>query len=226
VPLAPIDHLRAALISLHVLAVLVLSLPAPPASTDLEDLEDPVLQQVLTDWAGLARGLGWALSDEEAAEIAVAGAQALGGARQRVAAPFARYAAITGAKQGWGMFGYLNRRPARLSIEVEEGGAWRLLYRARQRGADWRAAQLDSERFRAFINRHSWGRSRPGYEQLVDWLACQAGRDLPAATRLKVEMLRTPLPPPGRVLAEGGVPVSGAFWTVERALPAPCRGDG
>lgn len=85
-PLAPIDHLRAALISLHVLAVLVLSLPAPPASTDLEDLEDPVLQQVLTDWAGLARGLGWALSDDEAAEIAVAGAQALGGARQRVAA--------------------------------------------------------------------------------------------------------------------------------------------
>ncbi len=225
-PLRPRDHLRALLVVAHVLAVLVLCIPAPPGGRERSSLEGPAMQQIIGEWRTGAAGVGLDLSQESATDAVFAASQAVRGLRQALQGPPRRYARLTGAAQGWGMFAFLKRRPARLVVSLQRtpGGPFEPLYRARDPALAWRAHQLDAERMRALINPHSSRSGKKGYLLLVDWLACRAAEDFPGAVAVRVEMEGLQLSPPAATLAAGGVPRRGAYWTTRRAL-ADCGGS-
>lgn len=215
------DHLRAALIAAHLLAMAALCIPPPPAGSSRSSIEGDVMQQIIDEWRGSVNALGFDISQDRATDLVFSGSTQLRELRSTVQRWPRRYARLAGTSQSWSMFAYLKRRPALLSVELEQDGDWRPLYRARSAELDWQARALDSERFRAFMNRYSSHTGRKGYLHLVDWLACRAAEDFPGATQLRVEMQELRLSPPAKTLREGQIPRGKAFWTTTVHLQ-PC----
>ncbi len=220
-PLRPRDHVRAVLVLLHLGAVLLLSIPRPPGGSDRSSLDGPVMQEIIGDWRQMANGVGWAVDQDRATDLVFGVSTGIRQVRGTVLSPFQRYAAFTGAHQSWGMFAFLKRRPALLSVEVQTGGVWQPVYLARDPDLRWRSHQLDSERFRAALNRPTSGVGRRGFDDWADWLACQAAIDFPDATALRTQLQGLQLSPPAATLRAGGVARRAAFWTTTRPL-SPC----
>ena len=61
----------------------------------------------------------------------------------------------------------------------------------------WLAHHFERDRFRAALNLYAWGLYPETYEQFVDWLAAEAKRDFPNATRLRVGFEIVPAMKPG-----------------------------
>lgn len=219
-PLSPSlwDHTRAILVTAHLLAITLLALPAPGRVTE-KQLRDPALKEVFADWRGVLASFGVALSQEESEQLAMTAANAFMDTRAELLRPMQPYFKWTGTRQSWQMFGYLNRTPARLRIELQTPGeGWRDLYVARSSEADWRRGQFDGERWRGMINAHSWKRNRHGFRRLADWISCRAAEDFPEATAIRMSMVQVRLPEAHKLRELGAVPEIGSYWTELRQL--------
>jgi hypothetical protein len=207
------DHLRGVLIAAHLLAMAALCIPPPPAGGSRSSLEGDVMQQIIDEWRGSVNAVGFDISQDRATDLVFAGSTHIRELRSTLQRWPRRYARLAGTSQSWSMFAYLKRRPALLRVELEEDGAWRTLYQARSADHTWQARALDSERFRAFMNRYSSHTGRKGFLHLVEWLARRAEEDFPAATQVRVEMQELRLSPPAKTLREGQIPRGKPFWT-------------
>ncbi len=132
-------------------------------------------------------------------------------------APAEPYAALTGLRQSWGMFGRVNRQPALLQVEGRRGDDWVELYMARSGSARWEADLFDQERFRTFLNQFCWQRNRPAFRKLARWIAARAERD-PTLSAVRVQMRPVELLPPETLRARGELPLGTPFWTVEHPV--------
>ena len=212
------DHIRAVLVTIHLLAITIMSLPSPGRVSERQ-LRDPALQEVFADWREVLAGLGVALSKEEAEQLAMAGANSFMESRDAVLKPLRPYYKYAGTVQSWQMFGYLNRTPARFKLELRTAeGGWRDLYIARNDTADWRRGQLDSERFRGMINSYSWKQNRSGYRRFLDWISCRAAEDFPDAISVRGSMVRLRLPEPEELREMDALPEIDSFWRQVRNL--------
>ena len=214
----PWDHIRALLVTAHLLAITLPALPSP-GRVSQRQLRDPALKEVFADWRGVMAKGGIELTQEEAEQLAMTTANAYMEARDKVIQPMRPYYRYAGTTQSWQMFGYLNRTPARLKVELlVPGDGWQELYVARSSTADWRRRQLDGERWRGMINSYSWKERRSGYRRFVDWLSCRAAEDFPEAKTLRVSMVQLRLPEAAKLQELGKVPEIKTFWTELREL--------
>ena len=181
-------HIRAALVAVHVLAVVLMAFPAPSGGMRRSAWKDPTVQAELHTWADR---LG---QDREAFEDRLWGvAVGFMDARKTVLKPFQPYYRYVGTTQSWRMFVAPHRFPGRLHIDVREDGAWRTVYVARDPELDWLGHKIDHDRMRSAIFRFAWKHYRKWFRDFADWLAVEAARDFPEAelVRLRYYKYRT-----------------------------------
>lgn len=208
--------MRAMFVAVHVVLITLMALPNPRHVTEAE-LRDPALQEVFADWRAVLAAVGVTLSKEETDALAMSFANQYMDARAVVLEPLRPYFKYTGASQAWQMFGYLNRTPARLSVEVlSNDGTWSTLFLARDPDHDWRRALFDSERMRGMVNHYSWREKRGSFELLADWVACEAFADVPDAKLVRVSMKQVQLPEPEALRETGTIPTKRTYWSQVR----------
>lgn len=202
-------ELRALLIGLHLLAVVLLSLPAPDRLGDRASWKAPGAQQEFRSWAERLARLGWHTTPEAFEAALWRLTRGYLAWRERATAGFATYADLVGAQQGWRMFSNPQTRPARLEVALAEAGpggcarplAFRPIYVARSERHRWRHIQLDHNRVRKLTGRVGRSERRAAYEELVAWLGRQAARDFPRGCALRVRRLVFTSLPPAQVRA-------------------------
>ena len=201
------DHLRAALITLHIGAVVFLALPAPGKFMIEKEWQKPDAQQAfgaISGVLGVPRkvvqdrlwGLGLVWKD----------------LRQAVAGPLRPYSVYMGVTQGWAMFAQVPDRSGRLEIHIEEEGVWRPLYISQDAEHDWRGAQLRQERVRGFLSDFSWRRRKGRFPMFTEALALRAADDFPDAVRLRAEMVHVGIPDPDVLREQGGLDIGKAYF--------------
>jgi hypothetical protein len=179
-------HVRAVLVALHLLAVVILSIPSSAALTNRRGWESSNAKAEFRNWATRLQRVGWDVTPEQFESKLWAVNVAIGKWRDRVAWPFGHYARLTGARQGWQMFATPQKVPAELHVDVLVDGQWQPLVR-QQLGRFARTFYPDR------------------YEAVARWFATAAARDFPEATGVRVRLWRYASLPPEQVLA-GRVP--------------------
>ena len=214
------DHLRAIFVLFHLAAIGSLCIPAPVGGLTKTSYDNRSVQKTFAEYAAMLRGLGVDIDREGLQDRAWAGGRWLLDVRAAAVEPFRPYHRVTGTQQGWRMFGYVNRIPARIEVhlQVEPGGAWRPLYVARSNEHVWRRRQLDQERFRALLNAASHHRSKKRYLRAVSWFAARAAEDFPSAHAIRVQMVELPVPPAAELRSLDARPIGATFWRAERGL--------
>lgn len=210
-------HVRAVLVLLHVLAITLLSFPAPVGAMSKRAFAAPATQATFQSYADALQGMGFDVRKDQLEAWLWEWGNAFLAARNKVVAPFIPYAELTGSEQGWRMFGGLNRHPAWLVVEVQQDGQWRTVYRMRSPDLDWRRRQFDQERMRALANSWSWGSRKGTYDAFSVWLAQRAAEDFPTASHMRIHMEKVTLPPPEQLRAEG-MPPGKPFWESKYSL--------
>ena len=212
-------HLRAVLVLLHCLAIFLLSFPAPVGAMKKSAWRTKDMQATFASYTEAINGLGVELGQDELEAILWDAGTRFMAVRNQAVAPFQPYLRLTGSKQGWRMFGTVNRRPAWLEIEVGESkdGPWRTVYRMRSTEHDWRRSQFDQERTRALVNNWSWLGGKKSYEQFSVWIAQRASEDFPDESHMRIGMERIVLPPPEELHAEG-MPAGTRRWETVYSL--------
>ena len=194
-------HVRATLIALHVLSLVVLSLPDPGAVHNRARWKTANARSDLRQWA--ARFSSWGFeTDERRLERDLWN---LGTAyltiQRPVAAPFVWYARLSGCRQAWRMFASPQRHPAELHVELEQGGTWRTIYRPHSDEHAWNRDQFEHNRFRKFLGRFARGFIPRDYHETTRWVATKAAAEHPEATRVRIRLYRYDTLPPARVQA-------------------------
>ncbi len=197
-------HLRALLITAHILAVIAAAIPAPAGGMRRSAWKDPTVQGELQAWADR---LGVEEKTLEDGLWEVAGEYMK--TRQKILAPLRPYYRYLGTDQPWRMFVAPHRRPAKLHIDIERDGQWSPIYIARDPQHAWRGDLLDSARFRAALFRYSWKHYRSSFRQFASWIASAAAADFPSASRVRLRWYRYKTPSPAQV-REDNIP-TGAF---------------
>ncbi|HCH64348.1 MAG TPA: hypothetical protein DFR83_16200 [Deltaproteobacteria bacterium] len=206
------DHLRALFVAAHVALITLMALPNPRRINE-RDLADPALQEVFSDWREVLEAAGVSLTPEETNTLVMSFANQYMDARAVVLDPVRPYFQYTGANQAWQMFGYLNRTPARLSVEVlSQGGEWSTLFLARDPEHDWRRALFDSERMRGMVNHYSWRERRGGFRMLADWVSCEVFLEEPNAKLVRMSMKQVQLPTPDVLRETGRISTRRTYW--------------
>lgn len=214
------DHLRAIFILFHLAAIGSLCIPAPVGGLSERSYNNANIQAIFREYSVALNRVGLRVTRKELQDTAWAAGQWLVDVRKAALQPFVPYHRATGTQQGWRMFGYVNRTPARVEVRLQRvaDGPWEPLYFARSDAHDWRRRQLDQERFRALLNSASHRRSKKRYERAVDWLADRAAEDFPEAHALAAQMVYQPAPPPEDLRELDALPTGEAFWRTERLL--------
>ena len=193
-------QVRAVLVGLHVLSIVVLSLPKSSVVANRRAWESANAKAEFHRWADR---LG---TDPETFRSRLWGvAQTAGRARDRAGAPFEVYAALTGTGQGWQMFATPQKVPAELHVDIEVNGQWKALVRPRDPRSTWRLQQRTHNRLRKALGRFARTFHASRYRGLARWFAVQAARDFPEATRVRVVLWRYRSLPP-RAVREGQQP--------------------
>ena len=215
-----VDHIRALLITAHLLAVGLAGFPAPKG-VKRSNFEEPLTKDALTPVLEVSQGLGYDGGYEAFADDLYVVSKGIEDARRGVLAPFGPYYKYAGTKQSWRMFGAVNQNPARVEFYLDRGdGQWQPLYIARDPEHDWRALQFDQERFRAFMNDYSWKRDNKSWVLFNTWVARQAAADFPEATRLKGQVRYRPIVRPEVLRTLHERPSGKVFWPQTTDLKA------
>jgi hypothetical protein len=209
-------HVRAFLLLLHVIAVALMAVPAPEGGMSRAAWKDPTVQGEFDAWVTRLRAWGVPVRRDRFEAQLWEFAVAYTDTRKALLAPFSPYYDYAGTRQSWRMFVAPHRFPARLHIDIREGGKWRPIYVERSDDAVWMRRMLDHDRFRSAVFRYSWPQYRKTYEQFCTWLAKRAAHDFPGADRLRVRYFKYRTPSPEVVRA--GAPVDGKFIR-SRELP-------
>ncbi|MCI0702625.1 MAG: hypothetical protein L0241_16195 [Planctomycetia bacterium] len=207
-------HIRAVLITAHLVAVTLMSIPAPDGAFDRNAWKDPTVQSEFAAWAKTLD-----TTPEELEERVWNLSRSYMDTRNEVLAPFGRYYHYCGTGQSWRMFVAPHRHPSTLHIDIREGGNWRPVYIERAPQHRWLGRVLDSYRFRSVIFRFGWPAYEGEFEEFTRWIASRAAHDFPDAESVRVRLYKAPSPSPEE--ARTGITPAGEFTrSVELALGA------
>lgn len=212
------DHARAALVTIHLFAVVVGSVPPPPP-LDAATLRRSANAAQLAPWEGVAARFG--VAPDELRTLVIGGAGSVRAVRAAFTDVLQPYYDLFGTRQSWSMFGTINHAPGRVEIYLEEDGAWRPLHVPLLPGADWREGQLRSERMRAALNGYANGAQREAYAGFARWAAREVAGDRPGATRIKVQTVRLRVPRPEDLARDGVIPTQAP----QQVIVLPVGGD-
>lgn len=208
------NHLRAALILFHVVAITAMALPSPKGlrAKHLRHPEARRLLRLVSTQTGAPV--------ETLREQVLDTSTQLNRLRRQTLAPFRTYYVLTGTQQSWRMFGVIDHTPARIEIfiEPEADAPWRSLFIERSSDATWNAQAFNHTRFRIMLSRFGYKLDRSRYLAVVSWIAREATTDYPDAARVRVQLRPRPLPSPERLRRTGTVEDADPFWVEVRAL--------
>ena len=190
-------HLRALLVTAHIVAVFLLALPdARGIEQSRASWNNPTVQAELAAWTRRLAALGWQTDPQTLQQDVLAVARSWNATVTTLRTPVQFYEDHLGVRQRWRMFVAPHRYPAKLHVDLLDDGRWRTIYEARSPEHDWRGAQLDQMRTRAVLFRYGWERYEREYRALARWIARRAGEDFPSAERVRIRYwgYRTPSP--------------------------------
>ncbi|HEU4580122.1 MAG TPA: hypothetical protein VFS67_17815 [Polyangiaceae bacterium] len=197
--------LLAAFVAFHVLAMLLLALPASGRLGERAVWESRENQLQFARWAQLASRLGIARDGPELEQRLWSLTQRYLSLRAAIIAPFELYRRLSGVGQGWRMFSNPQSHPAYVHIELRRAAHFEPIYIARSSESAWRAEQLDHHRVRKLFGSIARSTEQKLWEQFGAWAARRAARDFPDALELRIWQERRATPEPGGVAAAGVV---------------------
>ncbi len=197
-PLWP--HLRGLLVAVHVLAIVLMALPAPEGGMNRSYWKDPTVQAEIGIWkerlAGIGVGTSWTRTEFEDRLWGLS--DRFLSLRKGVLAPLQPYYRWCGTRQSWRMFAAPHMHPARLVVRVRgaDEGEWRVVYRQLDPEANWREHTFESDRFRSILFRYPWKKYHYDWYRLANWIQLRAAEDFPEATEADMawHKARTPSP--------------------------------
>jgi len=192
-PLIPVRRLRNLFIAFHLVAVTAMAFPGPRAYPR-SFLDSRASRAEMDQWVDMLDGIGVRVTLTEFADLVYTVGNVYASMRNGLAAPFDPYAEWCGTRQGWRMFSFIDRSPSRLEVDVEEGGVWRTVYRPYSSSERWKADLIEQEKIRGLFSAYSWRSKGTTYAKFAAWVAREAQRDFPAATRVRVQMRRITTP--------------------------------
>lgn len=187
-------HVRALLILVHLVSVVILSLPSSNRLGDKSHWDAPRQQSELQAWADR---LG--VEKEEFESFLWNTSQKYLKIRRWISRPFLRYADYAGTRQGWTMFTNPRLVTGRFEVEVEIDGVWELVFRPRDSEADWNRWQFDHNRVRKLMGRLATKPHQRAYNEFTNWVAAKVAADFPQATRAKITLLTWKTLPPDAI---------------------------
>lgn len=212
--------IRAALVTYHALAVVLVAFPSPPPNNmSRASWENPTVQNELKQWAERLRGAGVDITTEQLDARLYALAKRYLAVRERVIAPFEPYGTYLGARQNWQLFVAPQRYPVKLEVSVREGGAWRTVYASRSSEHTWRADLFEHYRMRRVLLFITWEGDRD-FKSFCDFVAARAAEDFPGATDVMIDKIRYRTPTPEEALAGVETPESKRIGREQRRLGA------
>ncbi len=194
-------HIVAALVLLHLVSVLVCSLPGVRGNLSPSMMREPVVQHELRQWTRAFGRVGVSMTTDELQRGLFAVGTLYSDVRDVLIAPFRPYTRYFGTAQTWNLFTSAHRLPSRLEIDVEEKGAFRTVYRARDGELAWNRDKFDDTRLRKAVYLLSWKRAARTYGTFTQWIAREAARDFPGASRVRVRYWSYETPSPEQVRA-------------------------
>lgn len=190
-------------VTFHVFAITVGSMPAVRGFLGEKTWREPTVQHELRQWADALAQVGVSTTPTSLAQLG----QTLGGlysdVRDTLVGPFVPYYRYVGTGQAWNLFTSAHRLPCVLEIDLEHDempGSNFPLYRSRSAEHRWLATELDDVRLRKAVYLMGWSRWRKSYESFVQFLARRAAVEFPAASALRVRLLRYETPAPSAVV--------------------------
>ena len=177
----------ALLVFLHVWFITLQALPAPGGGMNKRDWKSDTVQGEFRAWTQRLNAMGVEIEQQALEDHLWELATGVMKVRREALRPMYPYYRNAGTWQSWRMFVAPHRYPSRLHIEIKEAGLWRTVYVARSPESDWRAHQLDHDRFRAALFRYGWGKKYGRqWRGFGDWIAREAAIDFPEATELRL----------------------------------------
>ncbi|MDG1483197.1 MAG: hypothetical protein P8R54_26645 [Myxococcota bacterium] len=182
------DHLRAALISLHIVAVVLVALPNPSGFMKRSMWSLPMVQDELEAWAERATSLGISHTAATLEDATWRRFQQVVSIRKTVLRPLRPYYKHCGTNQSWALFGIPQRYPSWLHIDLKHPSeGWVPIYISRDATRDWRRDMLDTERYRSFLVYAARESHHRRFVRLGTWLAGMAAADFPEAESVRLQ---------------------------------------
>ncbi|MCB9697561.1 MAG: hypothetical protein H6738_12340 [Alphaproteobacteria bacterium] len=184
------DQLRAAAITLALVANAVYALPIPPAIT-AEKIKEEGRQRDLEMWERLLGGVGLSVERERLEELVVSVTTTLADGHKLLKTPFRPVFDLLGADQSWALFASATTRPERLEIAVrrKDSADFEVLLRRLDPCCSWHEGQLEYRRIRGVWDGQG-KRMRPAYKGLTKWIAEQVFAEMPDAVQVRVRLIK------------------------------------
>ncbi|MEM7435134.1 MAG: hypothetical protein AAF436_08280 [Myxococcota bacterium] len=182
-------HLRAALISLHILAVLILTLPSSRQMLRREVWDRSSNQAAFAALADTFSWLGFE-STEDFDRWLWGVATRYVHVRDTISEPLVVYADLAGVRQGWAMFSRPRERPIQLQVDVASSLRYQPIYQTGSREHDFRSRTFRQYRFRKLTGRLARHFDPVWYDPWSRWIARQAADGYPDAKRVRVRLYR------------------------------------
>jgi len=189
-------QIRAALLLLHIVAVVLMALPAPVGSERDDTYEMPAVREQLQQLRDLLGRVGVETTEDELADLSKNSARAVLDVRKTALRPFKPYYDLAGTRQGYRMFSGVSLSGDRLQVEIDRGGEWELIYLARDPDHTWRWWTFNHELTRSLLYRYVEKRYRKRFKSLSRWVAAEAAADFEGVERVRVSFLRQRIPSP------------------------------
>jgi hypothetical protein len=205
-------HLRAAFVLFHVVAITVMSIPAPVGGMEEARWATAAGKREIHHWAEAVRGVGLDVSDAALRDLVWQAGTAWLSFRNDVVAPFRPYLVYTGSRQSWRMFSMVEHEQGRLAVYVDRGNGREPAFVTYEHEV-WRRTELRQERTRTILGDFYGRESKRVWPGFVDRLADWAREDFPDAKTLEVEISTRHTPEPGEAPEPFRV-----VWTAKRVL--------
>lgn len=189
-------QLRAFLVLFHVVAITVMSIPAPVNGMDEKQWATPAGVREIHRWAEVARATGLSVTDDAFRDFVWDAGNAWLALRNDAVTPFRPYLVYTGSRQSWRMFSMVEHEEGRLAVYLNRGRGREPLFVTYEHEV-WRRTELRQERTRTILGDFYELRSKRTWVGFVDRLADWARADFPDGRILEVEIGTRPTPPPG-----------------------------
>lgn len=214
-------HIRAALVSFHLLAIVLVAIPAPVGGMSRGSWKEPTVQAELAIWSRILR-VPQPVLEKRLYSLA----STYMDARSAVLRPIRPYIAATGTDQPWRMFVAPHRYPARYQVQARGPGPfaspeadWQTLFEERSPTYRWRESFFEQERVRSVLFRYAWPEYSGDARRTCEWIAREIRAEDPSRTEVRCRYWKA-RSPTAREVREGCIP-DGAWVQVKTVRRPP-----
>ena len=183
-------QLRALLVALHLLAVVLLSLPQPHRVLDQRGWRSENARHDLEQWSARLSQLGFDYTPQTLArdlwDLSVAYVEVY----KHLAEPFLIYARTLHLYQGWTMFATPQKHPAEFHVDIRQRGEWTPIYRPHSALYDFAGPTFRHNRLRKQFGRFARALHFGSYEGIAYYTARRAALAFPQADSIRVRLYR------------------------------------